>query len=242
MADLVIEQLNNGVFTLVLNRPEKLNCINFEMLELLESGIAKAEQNDAVRVVVIKGAGDRAFSTGGDLKAFDALTEKETVEWIQKGQAVFTRLDNLPKPTIAVIRGYAYGGGLELALACDFRLASTDAVLCLPELLHGWPPGWGALTRLKRLVGEARAKEMIFLAQPVDAISARGYGLLTAVVERAQLRNKLEEIISPFFEIPSDVFALAKAALQDTSTVNSATVAYDALAALYSKLIRRETH
>ncbi len=238
MSKTIIKNVSNGIFTIALNRPEKLNCFNEEMLEMLGQCIAEAEENNAVRVVVIEGQGGRAFSTGGDLKVFGPLDIEGTAAWIRRGHAIFERLHNLGKPTVAVIQGYAYGGGLELALACDFRLAAQGSMLCLPELLHGWPPGWGALTRLKRLIGEAHAKEMILLAQPVDAQRAFQYGLLTAVVDKQELPQKVQDMTASLLNIKGDIYALAKAALHDPAPAGAASVAFDALAALYSKFVK----
>lgn len=238
MSDAILKELCNGIFTIALNRPEKLNCINIEMLDMLQDCIAEAEENDEIRIVVIEGKGGRAFSTGGDLKVFEALDVQGTAAWIRKGHAIFERLQNLGKPTVAVIQGYAYGGGLELALACDFRLATEDASFCLPELLHGWPPGWGALRRLERLIGEAHAKEMILLAQPVNTQRAFQYGLITAVAAGQELPKKLQEMTTSLLKMNSDIYAFAKAALQDPAPVGPAGVAYDALAALYSRFVK----
>ena len=238
MNELITRQLKDGVYTIVLNRPDKLNCINLEMLELLDTSTMEAQNNADIRIVVIRGAGERAFSTGGDLKVFNSLSEKETVAWIRKGQTIFDRLDFLPKPTIALIQGYAFGGGLELAMACDFRLATRCASFRLPEVLHGWPPGWGGLGRLKRLVGEARAKEMILLAQAIDAETAKIYGLLTVVVEQTELDNKLQSMIETLLAISPDVYMLAKEALQGLATSKTTGAAFDSLAALYAKFIQ----
>ena len=239
MADLILTELKDGVYTITLNRAEKLNCINIEMLDLLEASILKAENNKDIRIVVIKGAGERAFSTGGDLKVFNNLPERETMDWIRKGHSIFNMLENLPKPTIAVIKGYAFGGGLELALACDFRLASEKASFRLPEVLHGWPPGWGALTRLALLIGQARAKEMILLGEALQAETAYQYGLVTRVVEELKLPIALQGIIETLDAIDADAFAIAKSALQNQNTVQPSDIAFDALAAVYAKFVKQ---
>jgi enoyl-CoA hydratase len=241
MADLILTELTDGVYTVTLNRPEKLNCINIEMLETLEASILIAENNKDICIVVIKGAGERAFSTGGDLKVFNNLPQRETMDWIRKGHSIFNRLENLSKPTIAVIKGYAFGGGLELALACDFRLAAERASFRLPEVLHGWPPGWGALTRLARLIGQARAKEMILLGEALRAETAYQYGLVTRVVEELKLPKALQGIIETLDAIDADAFAIAKSALQDQNTVQSSGIALDSLAAVYTKFVKPGT-
>jgi len=230
--DSVLSDLTEGIYTITLNRPDKLNCINLKMLDLLAQCLLEAETRDDINIVVFRGAGERAFSTGGDLTVFNGLDHNETARWIKKGHELFNRLERLEKPSIAVIQGYAYGGGLELALACDFRLATKAALFRLPEVLHGWPPGWGALQRLKRLIGEARAKEMILLTKIVNAETALAFGLVTDVVDAQTLESTLESLLQTLISIDADVYGLAKSAMRPDSSAS----AFDALAALYGKL------
>lgn len=212
MSKKVLVEQKDGVLSLVLNNPAKLNCMGFEMLNQLNDAICKAQDNEGIKLVLIKGAGERAFSTGADLKEFKSLKPEEEVRWIELGNSVFNRIESLNKATVAYIDGYAMGGGLELALACDFRVASSRAVLSSPELQHGWLPGWGGLTRMNRLFGEAVAKEVIFLCEKIDAEKALSLGMLTMVVEdegSEAFKNMLQHLVS----LDSTTFTQAKAAI-----------------------------
>ena len=236
MEQTVLSELNDGVFTITLNNPGKLNCIGMEMLRLLNEKCCEAEEKDEIKVVLLKGAGDRSFSTGGNLKEFNALSRDETVEWIQFGNNVFNRLEVLPKPTIAVIQGYAYGGGLELALACDLRVATEKASFSSPELQHGWIPGWGGLTRLRRLLGEAKAKEIVFLSEVINADEALRIGLVHRVIQSDALDEAVEKWIDSLMQLNNVVFAIAKSAIHDPNRKSSGDdLMYDVLATLYSK-------
>ncbi len=200
----------DGVLSLVLNNPAKLNCMGFEMLSQLNAAVKEAKESEEVKLLLIKGAGDRAFSTGADLKEFKSLTPAEEVRWIDEGNSVFNQIESLDKPTIAYIGGYAIGGGLELALACDIRVGSPNAVFSSPELQHGWLPGWGGMTRMKRLFGEAVAKEVFFLCDKIDAEKALRLGMLNLVVEDDN-SEVLKSMIRHLISIDSTAFALAKA-------------------------------
>ena len=238
MDSFILSKLHNYVLTLTLNNPDKLNCINFEMLELLNDHIQKAEKNSDVRCLVFRGAGKRAFSTGGDLNQFRALKGKDNNRWILTGNLLFKRLEELNKPTIAVITGYAFGGGLELALACDFRFATPNATFGMPELKHGWLPGWGAMMRLKRLVGEARAKELILLCDNIRADEAFRIGLVHAVADHEPLEEKLSAVIEHVLSLRPDLFAFAKSVLNGREDhVSSSSMSFDVLATAYAKLM-----
>jgi enoyl-CoA hydratase/carnithine racemase len=226
---LIVEE-NEGVLTLVLNNPSKMNCMGFAMLNQLNDAIESVKSNDEVKLVLIKGAGERAFSTGADLKEFKSLKSHEEVEWIELGNSVFNKIESLNKPVVAFIEGYAMGGGLELALACDFRIGTTRAVLSSPELQHGWLPGWGGMTRMRKLVGEAITKEVVFLCQRIDAVKALKLGLLSNVVED-ETSEEFIHLIKHLKAIDTNAFSLAKAAISDEfRTTNGVDVKYDVLA------------
>lgn len=238
MSSLILAELHNYVLTLTLNNPEKLNCINFDMLESLDQHIQEAEENSEIRCVVFRGAGDRAFSTGGDLHQFRALKGRENNRWIQTGNQLFKRLEELSKPTLAVITGYAFGGGLELALACDFRFATPNATFGMPELKHGWLPGWGAMMRLKKLLGEARAKELVLLCDNIRADEAFRIGLVHAVADREPLEEKLSAVIEHVLSLRTELFAFAKSVLNGREDqVTPASMSFDVLATAYAKLV-----
>ena len=214
--DKILVQQKDGILTLVLNNPSKLNCMGFAMLNEFDDAIGEAEDSEAVKVVIIKGSGDRAFSTGADLKEFGGLTSAEQADWIEMGNALFNRIEQLGKPTIAFIDGYALGGGLELALACDFRIGTPKAVLSSPELQHGWLPGWGGMTRLRRLFGEPVAKEVVFLCEMIDAEKGLQMGLLHRLVENDR-SEEFTKLVQHLASLDTDAFSLAKSSITDAS-------------------------
>ena len=170
-----VEQ-GGAIVTLTLNRPDKLNAIDSPMLDALDQILGDIERDAEIRAVVLTGAG-RAFSAGADIKEWTAL-EPLTFSrvWGQRGHALFDRLAGLRPPVIAAINGIAFGGGLELALCADIRIASAAARFGLPEVTIGTVPGWGGTQRLPRLIGAGRAKHMIFTGQPIDAARAEAFG------------------------------------------------------------------
>jgi enoyl-CoA hydratase len=180
--DTVLFSLEGPVATITLNRPEKLNALDPPMLAQLEQACQVLERDTTVRVVLLTGAGARAFSAGADITAWSSLQPLEMWRWwVRDGQRVFIRVARLPQPVIAVLNGVAFGGGLELALAADLRIAAEHAQLALPETGIGTVPGWGGTQRLPALIGAARAKEMMFTGRRVDAATAERWGLVNAV-------------------------------------------------------------
>ncbi len=231
MADKILVDINRDVMEIILNNPDKMNCMGFEMLYQLEDAIRKAASDNDVRAILIRGAGERAFSTGADLKEFNSLPEGKTDEWIELGNDIFNRVEDIPKPCLAYINGYAIGGGLELALACDFRFASESAVLASVELQHGWLPGWGGMTRLRRLVGEAKAKEIILFCEKMPAARALEMGLLTRVFKQGCEEEELKSILDHLTQLKPEAFKLAKSALMDPSrTTRGTDIRFDVLA------------
>jgi enoyl-CoA hydratase len=167
---------------ITLDRPEALNALSFGLVQDLSRMLDGLGASDA-RALLVTGAGDRAFSAGADVKELMGRTLVEQRAGATLGQSVLAKLDQLPLPSIALINGYAFGGGLELALACTFRLAAPSARLGFPEIKLGLIPGYGGTQRLPRLVGEARATEMILTGRSVDADEAERIGLVNRVVE-----------------------------------------------------------
>lgn len=176
---------------ITLNRPQALNALSFAILEELDAAIDEAAKSDA-RVLLITGAGDKAFCAGADIKELrnrDLVAQKRGAE---RGQAIISRVGSLPMPSVAVINGYAFGGGLELAMACNFRLATANARLGLPEIKLGLIPGYGGTQRLPRLVGEARALEMIMTGRALKADEAERIGLINRVITGDPIEQALE--------------------------------------------------
>ena len=165
----------------ILDRPDRMNALSRAMLVALGKLARDAATNPSVRAVVVTGAGDKAFCAGADLKERRAMTDEDVRGLLDLYRSELGPLDRMPKPVIAAINGVALGGGLELALACDLRVASADAVLGLPETSIAIIPGAGGTQRLPRIVGEGRAKEMILLARRLSAAEALAWGLVNRV-------------------------------------------------------------
>lgn len=164
-----------------LDRPDMLNAFNYEMLEQLRNVIESIQIHPDIRLVIITGSGDKAFSVGADLKERKTLPDTLVKRNLNRFGEVFTLIEQLPQPTICVLNGYAFGGGLELALACDFRIAAETVSLGLTETGLGIIPGAGGTQRLPRLIGEAKALELILTARRMTAHEALDYGVVTKV-------------------------------------------------------------
>jgi enoyl-CoA hydratase len=165
-----------------LDRPQALNALSFALLRDLGAAIDEVAASDA-RALLVTGAGEKAFCAGADIKELTERTLVEQKRGAEMGQAVMARLDRLPIPSVAIVNGYAFGGGLELAMACTFRLATPNAKMGLPEIKLGLIPGYGGTQRLPRLVGEARALEMVMTGRAVDAQTAAQWGLVNRVLD-----------------------------------------------------------
>ena len=177
---------------IALNRPEKGNALNMPMIEQLAGIVAEIERDRSLRAVVIRGRG-RFFSTGGDIQAWGSLSPEEMArDWILPGIRVFERIASLPQPVIAALSGHAFGGGLELALAADLRIAVRSAKLGTPEVTLGMISGWMGVRRLAETIGVSRARHMTLLGLPISAEQALDWGLVTAVAEdEADLERQL---------------------------------------------------
>ena len=172
----------DGLLTLTINRPDKLNALSHEVMTALDDAFARAETDDAVKAVVLTGAGEKAFVAGADIGQFTGLDAGKGAYFARRGQAVFNRIERLPKVVVAAVNGFALGGGCELALACHLRVASETAVFGQPEVNLGLIPGYGGTQRLPRIVGRGIALELILTGDRVTAQRAYEIGLVNRVV------------------------------------------------------------
>ncbi|WP_040204473.1 enoyl-CoA hydratase-related protein [Neobacillus jeddahensis] len=180
-------EVNHHVALVTINREKALNAFNYETLLELQSKVEEIRIDREVRAVIFIGTGEKSFSVGADLKERKNLTDEQVKRNLFKINEVFNAIDQLPQPTIAAINGFAFGGGIELALACDFRIAAKEALMGLTETSLGIIPGAGGTQRLPRLIGQAKAMELVLTARRLTAEEAFGYGLLTKVVARLDL-------------------------------------------------------
>ena len=179
---VVLEQLETGIYRLLVNRPQALNALNAATLAALDQEIAAVAADVAARVLLLSGGGEKAFVAGADIAEMQSLDATQAAAFSQAGMRVMHALEALPVPVIALVNGYALGGGCELALACDWIIASERAVFGQPEVNLGIPPGFGGTQRLLRRVGRARAMELVTTGRQVRAEEALAIGLVTQVV------------------------------------------------------------
>jgi enoyl-CoA hydratase len=186
MANLLVED-RGAVRWITLNRPDKLNALNAETIDELHVAFEAAARDETVRVVVLTGAGPKAFVAGADIAQMQGLRPVQARDFSRRGQQLMSRIEQLGKPVIAMVNGFALGGGLELAMACHLRIAADSAKLGQPEINLGLVPGFGGTQRLLRLCGRGAALELCLLGQPVDAARALALRLVTAVHPAAEL-------------------------------------------------------
>ena len=200
----------NKVATITINRPTKLNALNKTTIYELHHAVNVLDLNTDVRVIIITGSGEKAFVAGADISEFAQFTPDQGAELAALGQeTLFDFIENLKKPVIAAINGFALGGGLELAMACHFRVASDNAKLGLPEVSLGVIPGYGGTQRLPQLVGKGRAMEMIMTAGMITAQDGLQFGLVNHVVQQTELLEKCNGIAQKI--IKNSPFAISQA-------------------------------
>lgn len=190
----IIFEKSEGIARIILNRPEALNAVNSETISEVLQALENIEKDEKVRVVILTGAGEKAFSAGADIKAIKEMSPLKAREFSKLGQKLCFTLQNLGKPVIAAIKGYALGGGLELAMACDLRIASENVRMGQTETNIGLIPGWGGTQMLTRLVGATKAKELIFTGKMVDAKTAEKLGLVNIVVSTDKFEETIRQI------------------------------------------------
>ena len=208
--------LEDSILTITINRPKQLNALNKQTIEELNNAILAAEENKAVKVLVITGSGEKAFIAGADIKEFASFTIEEGKQLSAKGhQLLFDLVENLSKPVISAINGFALGGGLELAMASHIRVAAENARLGLPEVSLGVIPGYGGTQRLAQLAGKGKALELIMTASMIDANEAHRIGLVNHVV-------KAEDLLSFSYKIASKIIKNSPMAIgQAIAAINS---------------------
>lgn len=186
----ILSELEGGILTLTINRPKQLNALNSEVIAALSKEIVKAQTQDDVKVILLTGSGEKAFVAGADIKEFADFNPQQGKDLAALGQAtLFDRVERSVKPVIAVVNGFALGGGLELAMAAHVRVASSNAKLGLPEVGLGVIPGYGGTQRLAQLVGKGKAMELVLTASMIGAEEANNLGLVNYVVEQAELMD-----------------------------------------------------
>jgi len=200
MFKTLLTSLEIGIFTVTVNRPDKMNALNKDVMSDLAQVMKEIENNSEIKAVIITGSGEKAFIAGADISEFVGLTVEEGNALAKQGQDIFSRIENSNKPIVAAVNGFALGGGCELAMACHFRLASDNAKFGQPEVNLGLIPGYGGTQRLVQLIGKGRALELLLTGNMIDASIALEYGLVNYVVPQDDLLTKakmiLEQIIA----------------------------------------------
>src|SRR4029077_9694399 len=218
--------IQGAIARITLDRPEKLNALDPEMLAALEDAVTQAEQSRQVRVIVLAAAGEKAFCVGADILAWTALSPLGMwSEWVRRGHRIFDRVERAKQPVICAIQGLAYGGGLELALACDLRLVSDTARLAMPEVKLGTVPGWGGTARLSKVIGSARAKQMIFSGEPIAAEVAERWGLANEIVPAASLGDRVAALAGKIADNAPVAVQTAKQLIADSTSATLESLA-----------------
>jgi enoyl-CoA hydratase len=195
MYNTIKTELTDNIFFIYINRPDKMNALNQEVMKELALAIDEVYTNKEIKSAVITGKGEKAFVAGADISEFLALSDEQGVELAKKGQVVFKHIEDCPKPIIAAVNGFALGGGCELAMACHFRVAATNAKFGQPEVNLGLIPGYGGTQRLTALVGKGKALEMMMTGDMINAEDALAWGLVNYVVAPGDLLLKSTELL-----------------------------------------------
>jgi enoyl-CoA hydratase len=216
---LIIYEKSEGVAAITLNRPEALNAFSKDVIEEILRALEDVKSDENVRVVVLTGAGEKAFSAGADIKSMVGMTALKARELSLMGESLCLALENLEKPVIAAINGYALGGGLEVAMSCDFRIASENARLGQTEVNIGLIPGWGGTQRLTRLVGKTKSKELIFTGKMIDARTAEQLGILNMVTPADKLKETVRQFAQELASKPPVALKVAKALINKGANI-----------------------
>ena len=196
MYQSLLTTLDNGIFTITINRPDKLNALNKQVFVDLNAALDEVYTNEEIKSVMITGAGNKAFVAGADISEFNSLTLDQSMVLAKAGQDTFFRIENSTKPIVACVNGFALGGGCELAMSCHFRIAAENAKFGQPEVNLGLIPGYGGTQRLVQLIGKGRAMELLMSGGMIDAATALQYGLVNYVVPQEELLAKTISILT----------------------------------------------
>lgn len=210
---LVTTSKSDGICTVKINRPDKLNAMNMDVAKELVNIFETLGKDDTVKVIILTGEGDKAFSAGADIEYMSKISPDESEEYAKLGQLVTATVENVKQPTIAAINGFALGGGCELAMSCDIRIAANTAKMGQPEVTIGIPPGWGGTQRLMRIVGIAKAKEMVYTGKMIKAEEAREIGLVNQVVELSTLMDETMKMAKTIAGNSAIAVRMSKAAI-----------------------------
>lgn len=217
MYKTLLTSLENGIFIVTINRPDKMNALNKDVMKDLDIVMNEIDNNPEIKAVILIGAGQKAFVAGADISEFVGLNDDEGKALAKKGQGIFFRIENCIKPIIAAVNGFALGGGCELAMACHFRVASDNAKFGQPEVNLGLIPGYGGTQRLVQLIGKGRALELLMTGNMIDASIALEYGLVNHVVPQDDLLPKAKMILEQI---------IAKAPLAISKCITSANAVF----------------
>jgi len=196
MYSTLLTSLEDNIFIITINRPDKLNALNRQVMQDLDNAMDEAFANNEVRSVIITGAGQKSFVAGADISEFVGASVEEGKAMAKKGQGIFFKIENGPKPVVACVNGFALGGGCELAMSCHFRIASDNAKFGQPEVNLGLIPGYGGTQRLTQLIGKGRSLELLMSGAMIDAAAALQYGLVNYIVPQAELLNKAKAVLA----------------------------------------------
>jgi len=211
---LVLKKISNHIAILTINRPEVLNAMNNEVVAHLDATVQSCIEDEQVGVIILTGAGEKAFVAGADIKKMQSMGPEAALEFGKAGQQMTLTIENSPKPVIAAVNGFALGGGCEISLACHIRVASETATFGQPEVLLGILPGWGGTQRLPRLVGSGLANEIITTGRMVSAVEAKSMGLVNHVVPPDELIDKCMEIANQILNNGPNAIAKSLSCIQ----------------------------
>lgn len=217
--NLLFENLE-GIGLITVNRPRALNALNRETLLELDSLFELLSKDKTIQAIIITGSGDKAFVAGADITEMQQMSAVEGREWGKLAQSVFNKIENFPRPVLAAVNGYALGGGCELAMACDIRIASEKAKFGQPEVSLGITPGFGGTQRLPRLIGKGRAKELLFTGDMIDAEEAYRIGLVNKIAAHQNLVETAREMANRILLRGPVAVTLCKAAVNEGMDVD----------------------